>query len=88
MYSMLFSVENHLAKLMADMSISDEQRSNMKQFLELKSQVIKSGDLRNDDFERLEELGYGSGGAVLKVKHKPTGVIMARKVYYTLLVVL
>ncbi|XP_065910000.1 dual specificity mitogen-activated protein kinase kinase 1-like [Dysidea avara] len=75
----LKDVENHLAKLMADVSINDEQRGNMKQFLELKSQVIKSGDLRNDDFERLEELGYGSGGAVLKVKHKPTGVIMARK---------
>lgn len=67
------------------MNLNEEQRHNMKQFLEQKSAVIKSGDLRNDDFERIEELGHGSGGAVLKVLHKPTKIIMARKVRLWLL---
>ena len=66
------------------MNLNEEQRQNMKQFLEQKSAVIGSGDLRNDDFEQIEELGHGSGGAVLKVLHKPTDIIMARKVIFAI----
>ena len=69
-----------MAATIADVNLNEEQRHNMKQFLELKSAVIKSGELRNEDFERIEELGHGSGGAVLKVLHKPTTIVMARKV--------
>ena len=32
-----------------------------------------------DELEFLEELGHGNYGVVLKVKHKPTGVLMAMK---------
>lgn len=38
------------------------------------------GNLQNDDFRNLEELGTGNGGSVIKVEHLPTGVIMAKKV--------
>ena len=69
-----------MAATNADENLNEEQRHNMKQFLEQKSAVIKSGELRNEDFERIEELGHGSGGAVLKVLHKPTTIVMARKV--------
>ncbi|KAJ1554145.1 Dual specificity mitogen-activated protein kinase kinase dSOR1, partial [Cladochytrium tenue] len=34
---------------------------------------------RDRDFEFLGELGSGSGGSVSKVRHKPTGAVMARK---------
>ena len=38
------------------------------------------GEFTSDEFEKISELGSGNGGVVLKVKHKPSGVIMARKV--------
>ena len=40
----------------------------------------KIGDLSSEDFEKLDELGAGNGGVVTKVLHKPTDLIMARKV--------
>lgn len=38
------------------------------------------GELSDDDFEKLGELGAGNGGVVMKVRHKSSGLIMARKV--------
>ncbi|KAJ7651927.1 kinase-like domain-containing protein [Mycena rosella] len=40
----------------------------------------KEFDLQNDDFTSLEELGQGNGGSVMKVRHVPTGTIMAKKI--------
>ncbi|KAF8623317.1 hypothetical protein AX17_007458 [Amanita inopinata Kibby_2008] len=37
-------------------------------------------DLRNEDLKNLEELGHGNGGSVVKVKHMPSGTIMAEKI--------
>lgn len=36
--------------------------------------------MSTDDFEKLGELGAGNGGVVNKERHKPSGLIMARKV--------
>ena len=36
--------------------------------------------MKDEDFEKLFELGAGNGGVVAKVRHKPSGTIMARKV--------
>jgi hypothetical protein len=36
--------------------------------------------IRDRDLEFLHELGAGSGGSVSKVRHIPSGTIMARKV--------
>ena len=38
------------------------------------------GELNAEELERLGELGHGNGGAVVKVRHKPSGIVMARKV--------
>ncbi|KAF9568051.1 kinase-like protein [Agrocybe pediades] len=42
------------------------------------------GEFSDDVFEEISRLGEGAGGAVHKVKHKPTGTIMARKTITTL----
>ncbi|CAJ2502610.1 Uu.00g100040.m01.CDS01, partial [Anthostomella pinea] len=36
-------------------------------------------DLRQEDLEIVKDLGAGNGGTVSKVKHLPTGTMMARK---------
>lgn len=44
------------------------------------SQKQRLGDLKDDDFEYQGDLGTGNGGVVTKVLHKPSGLVMARKV--------
>ena len=39
-------------------------------------------ELDAKDFDIISELGNGAGGTVHKVLHRPTGVIMARKVNF------
>lgn len=48
------------------------------------SKVIAPEEFSDDVFEELSRLGEGAGGAVHKVRHKPTGIIMARKTITTL----
>ena len=62
------------------MKLTDEQKTNLTSFLEQKKQISDHGELRDQQFTRLDELGFGNGGVVLKVEHKPTKFIMARKV--------
>ena len=69
-----------LAKVLKDMELSEEQRINVAAFLDEKAAVLKCGELKEGQLARLDELGYGNGGVVLKVEHRPTGIIMARKV--------
>lgn len=38
-----------------------------------------SKDLSDEVFDEIDRLGEGAGGGVHKVRHKPTGMIMARK---------
>jgi len=69
-----------MEKNMASLELSEEQRGNMSSFLDEKKAIIRYGDLKEGDFERVVELGSGNGGVVLKVKHTPLGITMARKV--------
>ncbi|KAF8973135.1 kinase-like domain-containing protein [Flammula alnicola] len=46
--------------------------------------TIGQGEFSDNVFEELSRLGEGAGGAVHKVRHKPTGMIMARKTITTL----
>ena len=69
-----------VAKQLQAMDLNEEQRENMTKFLEDKRKIIQHGELKEGDFVRLTELGYGNGGVVLKVEHKPSHIIMARKV--------
>ena len=66
-----------LQKKLEELEMDDTQRERMQSFMSMKQ---KAGDLNAEDFEKLGELGAGNGGVVIKVKHKPTGLIMARKV--------
>ena len=52
----------------------------MSIFLAEKSKVLGHGELKEHDCSRLADLGFGNGGVVLKMEHKPSGIIMARKV--------
>ena len=69
-----------LSKAIKELELSDEQKVNMSTFLEQKREILRHGELREVHFGRLAELGYGNGGVVLKVEHKPSRIIMARKV--------
>lgn len=57
--------------------MDEEQRERLMTFLAEKRKIE---NLSTEDFEKLDELGAGNGGVVTKVLHKPTGLIMARKV--------
>jgi len=60
--------------------VDDKQRERLEYFIKRKKEL---GDLGGDeDFEKLSELGAGNGGVVHCVKHKPTGMIMAKKMIH------
>ncbi|XP_065187043.1 dual specificity mitogen-activated protein kinase kinase 1-like [Sycon ciliatum] len=44
--------------------------------------VLTEENMRPEEFERICELGSGSGGEVVKVRFRPTGMIMARKLIH------
>ena len=69
--------EDVIAK-MQQMELDDTTRRRLESFLEQKQRV--GGLLQAEDLDKLGELGAGNGGVVIKVRHKPTGIIMARKV--------
>lgn len=46
--------------------------------------ALNPEEFSDDVFEEISRLGEGAGGAVHKVRHKPTGMIMARKTITTL----
>jgi hypothetical protein len=59
------------------LEITDTQRDKLAEFLKLKKTV---GEIANEDLSVVSELGSGNGGVVLKVRHKSTGSILAKKV--------
>ncbi|KAF4532841.1 hypothetical protein B566_EDAN014798 [Ephemera danica] len=69
-----------LQEKLEELEMDDLQRRRMESFLCQKKQV--GGDLTDEDFEKLGELGAGNGGVVMKVRHKPSGLIMARKLIH------
>ena len=60
--------------------ISDDQAKGLQEFFSEKARI---GEMKNEDFKKICELGAGNGGLVLQVLHKPSGIIMARKVSMT-----
>lgn len=66
-----------LQERLEELQMDDTQRKRMEFFL---CQKEKIGELSDDDFEKLGELGAGNGGVVMKVRHRSSGLIMARKV--------
>lgn len=66
-----------LQKKLGEMDLDEQQRKRLEAFLTQKAQV---GELKDEDFDPICELGAGNGGVVNKVRHKPSGLVMARKV--------
>ncbi|NWR24258.1 MP2K2 kinase, partial [Emberiza fucata] len=65
-----------LQKKLEELELDEQQKKRLEAFL---TQKAKVGELKDDDFERICELGAGNGGVVTKVQHKPSGLVMARK---------
>uniref|UniRef100_A0AAQ4S0I1 Dual specificity mitogen-activated protein kinase kinase 2 n=1 Tax=Gasterosteus aculeatus aculeatus TaxID=481459 RepID=A0AAQ4S0I1_GASAC len=65
-----------LQKKLGELDLDEQQRKRLEAFLTQKAQV---GELKDEDFEPICELGAGNGGVVNKVRHKPSGLVMARK---------
>lgn len=66
-----------LQKKLEELELDEQQQKRLEAFLTQKQKV---GELKDDDFEKISELGAGNGGVVFKVSHKPSGLVMARKV--------
>ena len=66
-----------LQKKLGELDLDEQQRKRLEAFLTQKAQV---GELKDDDFHHICELGAGNGGVVNKVRHKPSRLVMARKV--------
>ncbi|KAI4881706.1 hypothetical protein NFI96_031350 [Prochilodus magdalenae] len=65
-----------LQKKLEELDLDEQQKKRLEAFL---TQKAKVGELKDDDFQRICELGAGNGGVVNKVCHKPSGLVMARK---------
>jgi hypothetical protein len=65
-----------LQKKLEECDLDGQQKKRLEAFL---TQKAKVGELKDDDFERISELGAGNGGVVTKVQRRPSGLIMARK---------
>uniref|UniRef100_A0A452SD22 Dual specificity mitogen-activated protein kinase kinase 1 n=1 Tax=Ursus americanus TaxID=9643 RepID=A0A452SD22_URSAM len=68
-----------LQKKLEELELDEQQRKRLEAFLTQKQKV---GELKDDDFEKISELGAGNGGVVFKVSHKPSGLVMARKLIH------
>ncbi|KAK3780255.1 hypothetical protein RRG08_047244 [Elysia crispata] len=68
-----------LQQKLLELDIDDQQRERLEEFL---TQKQKIGELLEEDFEKLGELGAGNGGVVTKVCHHPSGLVMARKLIH------
>ncbi|XP_062843441.1 dual specificity mitogen-activated protein kinase kinase 2b [Trichomycterus rosablanca] len=68
-----------LQKKLEELDLDEQQKKRLEAFL---TQKAKVGELKDDDFQRICELGAGNGGVVNKVCHKPSGLIMARKMIH------
>ncbi|KAK2086670.1 Dual specificity mitogen-activated protein kinase kinase 1 [Saguinus oedipus] len=68
-----------LQKKLEELELDEQQRKRLEAFLTQKQKV---GELKDDDFEKISELGAGNGGVVFKVSHRPSGLVMARKLIH------
>lgn len=68
-----------LTQKLKELDIDDQQRERLEAFLTQKQKV---GELTVEVFDKIGELGAGNGGVVMKVLHKPTSLVMARKLIH------
>uniref|UniRef100_A0A8C1WXZ1 Dual specificity mitogen-activated protein kinase kinase 1 n=1 Tax=Cyprinus carpio TaxID=7962 RepID=A0A8C1WXZ1_CYPCA len=75
----IYSPSGPLQKKLEELELDEQQKKRLEAFLTQKQKV---GELKDDDFEKICELGAGNGGVVFKVLHRPSGFIMARKLIH------
>ena len=63
--------------MIQQLDITDKQKDKLEEFLKSRDKI---GDISNEDLSVEGELGFGNGGVVLKVRHRKTGTVMAKKV--------
>lgn len=68
-----------ITQTLRDLEVDQHAMNRLKTFLTQKKQM---GEVREEDFIKLGELGSGNGGVVMKVRHKPSNLLMARKIIY------
>uniref|UniRef100_A0A673AK80 Dual specificity mitogen-activated protein kinase kinase 2 n=1 Tax=Sphaeramia orbicularis TaxID=375764 RepID=A0A673AK80_9TELE len=68
-----------LKRVLEELDLDEQQKKRLEAFL---TQKAKVGELKDDDFHRICELGAGNGGVVNKECHRPSGIIMARKLIH------
>ncbi|XP_052792824.1 dual specificity mitogen-activated protein kinase kinase 1-like isoform X1 [Mya arenaria] len=68
-----------LTQKLKELDIDDQQRERLEAFLTQKQKV---GELVAEEFDKIGELGAGNGGVVMKVLHRPTSLVMARKLIH------
>ncbi len=66
-----------MSEKIAELEITETQKDKLEEFLKCREKI---GDLTTDDLSVAGELGSGNGGVVLKVRHRKTGTVMAKKV--------
>ncbi|KAI6240241.1 hypothetical protein M3Y99_00481700 [Aphelenchoides fujianensis] len=71
--------EPTLDEQLQSLVLSQPQVERMNEWMMRKEQI---GELREESLERICELGHGNGGVVHKMRHTPTGLIMARKLVH------
>jgi len=70
---------NRYSTIIRSMNITQEQKEKLNDFLMRRVQIE---NLSNEDFAIEGELGSGNGGVVQKVRHRKTGIEMAKKVIF------
>lgn len=68
-----------ITQTLEELNVDENAMNRLKNFL---SQREKMGGIIDVDLEKLSELGSGNGGVVMKVRHKPTQLIMALKIIH------
>lgn len=68
-----------ITKILDELNVDETAVNRLKIFL---SQKEKMGEIRDEDLEKLGELGSGNGGVVMRVRHRPTQLIMACKMIH------
>ncbi|VDK17294.1 unnamed protein product [Anisakis simplex] len=73
----VFSLDEQLKQ----MALTEPQKQRMQEWIKEKK-LVPLSELNEEMLEKMCELGHGNGGVVHKVMHKPSKVIMARKLVH------
>lgn len=76
------NIVDNAVKSLEDLKIDDVQRKRLDHFLSQKKAVGMLESAQNVDFQKKAEIGAGNGGVVHLVRHRASGLEMARKLIH------